>query len=306
MISVPVHAGITRITIRLKKSHKTSSPANVTVLRIVTMTALLCLTGLITSSRAQWSMGSRNIAMGQAYTALPDDRWAVFHNPALIDLEKRTLSLFSIRYYGLREIEDHAAVITGPAELPFIGERTTSGVAAAVHSYGFELYRETQIRSGWSVRLQGLHFGISAKYVHIHIKDYSSSGSLLFDAGIAAELTKGLKAGYRMTNLFPYRDNRGEQPLHPVEYAFGFSWKAFAGIVLSADIVKDVLHPFSLRSGLEIEYFDGIFIRGGWTTNPFTWSAGAGFQWSRIRVGIAVQNHEILGLSPGFDCSLTF
>lgn len=264
---------------------------------IVLISVVLCA-----PVKAQWSMGSRNIAMGQAYTALQEEYWALFHNPALIDQQNRMIGFFSIRYYGLSELEDHTAMFSRPLKFSISGNDISAGLAAGIHSYGFELYRETQLRTGWSARFQNFRFGFTAKYTHLRIRNYGSKGALLFDAGLAAGLTENIMAGIRVTNIFRGGEGSDEQTLYPAETAIGISWQVIPEFLLSMDLIKDDLYPVSLRSGVEFEMIPGVFLRGGWTSSPFTWSAGAGFRISRVITGVVVQNHDILGLSPGIDC----
>lgn len=258
---------------------------------------------------AQWTMGARNIAMGQAYTALPSDTWAIFHNPAMMDSSERRFSVFAIRYYGLKELEDHAAVISLP--LSKLSESYNMIVSGGVHSYGYSLYRETRLLAGGAIRARPLRAGLTLRYNHLRISGYGSSGSMLFDAGLALEVAEGITLGYRWLNIFqdgfpPGGNDPDETPLYPTEMATGLSWRFAQGLLISTEILKDALHPFTIRSGLEVEVYPKVYIRGGWTSRPFTWSAGTGLQISAIIVSIAVQKHEVLGLSPGFNCTFTF
>ncbi len=274
------------------------------------VTVVLCLwaalSGLSSQTMAQWTMGGRAVAMAKAGTALPSDNWAVFHNPALIDVEERHFGLFAIRYYGLRELEDHAAVITFPGSFSFRGDEMSFGVAAGIHSYGFKLFRETQIRGGWSIRRKRLRFGMVMNYVHLQISGYGSTGLPAVDTGLAVELIRGFRVGYRVANLFLGGSGYGEIDRYPAEMAIGLSWNGMPRLLMTSELVKDVLYPVSFRTAMEWEGVAGIFFRGGWTTAPLTWSTGAGFQLSRVTANIAVQKHPVLGLSPGIDFSFTF
>lgn len=262
------------------------------------------LAGRTAPACAQWTMGARAIALGQAHTALADDSWAVFHNPAALPGEDVIVSFFSIRYYGMRELEDHAAAVTVPGP-PFLRSDTRRvAFGAGVHTYGFELFRETRARLAVAAGFDRLRAGFSASYVHIRIQDYGSRGSPVFDAGVVANLTDSFQVGYRIAHLLQSADDESETDLHPAEMAGGISWNGIRGLLVTADLVKDSLHPLTLRSGLEMELPGRLFLRGGWTSRPFTWAAGAGFGLDRIRGNLAVQKHEVLGLSPGFDIQI--
>lgn len=266
---------------------------------------ILLLAGASAPADAQWTMGARSIAMGQAHTALADDAWAVFHNPAALPGEDVRISFFSIRYYGLRELEDHAAAVS--VSVPSLLRPSSRRIAlgTGIHTYGFELFRETRARLAVAAVHDRLRIGLSASYVHMRIPGYGSRGSPVLDAGIIAELTDTFLIGYRMTHLLPSADTDTETDRHPAEIAAGIGWRGIRGLVVTADMVKDSLHPLALRSGAELTFPGPISLRGGWTSRPFTWSAGAGIRLDPIRGNLAVQKHDILGLSPGFDIQIT-
>ncbi len=275
------------------------------------MDALSCiLPGIVligifaTPAQAQWTMGARAVAMGQAHTAIPGDTWALFHNPASIDSENTILGFFTIRYYGLRELEDQAAVLTYPLQPLRKRNRLDVSLAAGFHTYGFNLYRETRAMSGAALRFERFRIGFSANYVHIRIYGYGSRGSPVFDAGLVAGLGNGIQIGYRISHIVSMDSGEWETDLHPSEMAAGISWNGMKGLLIAVDVVKDNLHPLSLRAGAETELPGGLFLRGGWTTRPFTWSAGTGLRINRIQGNLAVQKHDVLGLSPGIDFQL--
>ncbi|MFO8030069.1 MAG: hypothetical protein R6U28_09420 [Cyclonatronaceae bacterium] len=256
------------------------------------------------TTSAQWTMGSRAVAMGQAHSALPNDAWALFHNPAALDTANRTLGFFAIRYYGLKELEDHAFVLNLPLQHLFSSFGISTALGFGMHTYGFELFRRTQARLGWSARMNRFHLGVAACYVHLGIEGYGSRGSPVFDAGVIGELSGHFHVGYRISHLLHTGNGENEADLHPSEMAGGFSWTGISGLLITADVVKDLIHPVALRAGIEAELPGNLFIRGGWTSRPFTWSAGAGIGLDRMEGNAAVQKHEVLGLSPGIDLTI--
>ncbi|MDI6402176.1 hypothetical protein QLX67_09225 [Balneolaceae bacterium ANBcel3] len=263
---------------------------------------------------AQWTMGAGGIAMGQAHTADHRDAWAVFHNPAQISPHDFSAGFFSIRYYGLRELQDHAAFISSP--LPFAGETFQAGIAAGLHTYGFELYRETRMRSGFSLMVSGIRWGITVTYAHVQISDRPSVHHLLFDTGFSVPLSSSFVAAVRISNLLekPASPSAGASsaltenpnvPLFPQELAFGLQWLVFCHTRILLDVVKDTLYPAMIRTGLEYSLMDGFLLRTGWTSRPFTWAAGFEVSFSSLSAEVAIQHHEILGYSPGISCRIS-
>src|SRR5699024_7053112 len=109
--------------------------------------------------KAQVVLGAREIAMGQATTALPGSGWAIFSNPAMMPEDRSTASFFAVRYYGLSEISDIAASVSYPTRIGVL--------AAGVHRYGYDLFNESRLRAGYKHSVLGFHFGAVANYSHV-------------------------------------------------------------------------------------------------------------------------------------------
>jgi len=86
--------------------------------------------------KAQAVIGARELAMGQANTALQGTDWSMFANPALMPEENPAASFFGVRYFGLSEITDMAVSVTHPTDIGVFG--------AGAHRYGFDLFNENR------------------------------------------------------------------------------------------------------------------------------------------------------------------
>jgi len=259
---------------------------------------VLLLAGMVNHSHAQLILGARGTSMGQAVTALPSETWNVFANPALLPESGRSVSFYGIRYYNLAELTDVALA----------GHYTHSigSFGIGMHTFGDDLYRESRFRVGYSRGFQGFRAGIVVNYAHISIDGvYGSAGTLVFDAGVAYELVNGLWFGSRATNLSRSRIGRAKEEL-PRELALGLSYQLNDRGMLSTDLVKDSRFPLSYRGGLEVRIIDQLYMRGGITTEPLTYSAGLGYKQPSWKVNIVAQQHYVMGWNPGFDFHIHF
>lgn len=255
------------------------------------------LMGFSTPVFAQFSMGAKGVGMGQATVAIPKYEWAIFTNPAMVD-SNTTLGFYALRNYGFSELTDIAA--TG--SLPIL-----KGVAVTgFDRYGDELFNKTRIRIGYKNNWQNLHFGVVLNYNHIAFgADYGSGGALGFDVGVAAQVIPDLWIAAKAGNI-NHPEYRGINEELERDLGIGFSYKLHRRALFSADIVKDVSHPVSYRSGLEIEIINALKGRFGISTEPLTYSFGLGYSSLRWEVNIAIQQHSTLGTSPGLDLLFFF
>jgi len=261
---------------------------------------LIAISGVFVLADAaytQQSMGARSIAMGQTGVSFPESRWAIFSNIALLPTDERQVSFYGFRYAGISELTDAAAA----ASLPLMGG--TAG--AGVHRYGFHLFSETRLRAGYSYRWKNVSAGLAFNYSHVQQGGgCGSAGALGVDIGLSGTVSEALWFGARATNVNqPAYAGTAEEL--PRELAAGLSYKPAAGVMISAETVKDVRFPISLRFGVDAALIDELNIRGGFTTNPETYAGGFGYRTDRWQINIALQQHVLLGLSPAVDLGVS-
>lgn len=259
---------------------------------------LLVLLMVTASPAGAQNMGARGIGMSAAVTALPDYTWSVFQNPAMIPDNGSHVSFFAIRYYGISELTDSA--LSGVHHLTF------GSLGVGLHSYGFDLYRENQFRLAYMKPFENFRLGVSLQYQHVTIERYGSAGALALNAGFGVQLDDDLWLGAQATNLNYGTLGEANEEL-PRELSVGLSYLMADKVLFASDIVKDVRFPFSYRSGVEVDVFDEfMYLRGGISTEPLTFSLGLGFSRAFWSANFAAQHHEWLGWSPGIDFKTTW
>lgn len=261
---------------------------------------ILCglLLGFPAFGHAQQGLGARITALGHSGSALEAGAWSVFSNPALLSGDKGELSFYSIRHYGISELTDMAAA----GSVPLGGRRGNIGLG--LHSFGFELYRESHFRLAYQNSYAGLKFGLVPGLTHITIENYGSAMAFSLDAGLAYDIIDDiLLFGARATNLNRARLGQANEEL-PRSLAAGLSYQLAERALLTGELFKDVRFPLSWRGGLEIRLVQQLCLRGGITTEPLTYALGLGYSLSRLNINLAAQQHYALGWSPGLDVGL--
>jgi len=258
---------------------------------------IISLCTCISPAVSQSVMGARELGIGQAVTVLPESEWSVFANPAMLSTKRTSVSFFGIRYYGLSELTDAAAALRYPTRIGVL--------AAGMHRYGFDLFSHNRIRLAYKNEFEGFYFGFALNYSHVSQGgDYGSAGAMGVDVGFATRLFDRVWLGGRSTNV-NQPQFAGIEDL-PREFSIGAAYVLSDFLLFSTDIVKDVRFPVSYRGGIEVEPVRGIVGRAGITTEPTTYSLGFGYTAKGLKVNIAAQNHQALGISPGFDFTVVW
>ncbi|MBO6792776.1 MAG: hypothetical protein JJ895_02605 [Balneolaceae bacterium] len=244
---------------------------------------------------SQQTIGARSVSMGMVSSALTENDWALFGNPATISSEKLEIGFYGLRYYGFPEITDISSTATIPLNL---------GAAAFGFSrFGDELFAETNIRAGFNFQKERFNAGITLHYNHLSFGgDYGSGGAIGINLGVLFQVTDQFYLGSKARNINnpKYTFDVGDEDLAS-DLSVGFGYHMEEKATLFVDVVKDVRFPVSYRGGLEIEIVESFIGRVGISTEPVTYSFGFGYQHSRFDINLAVQQHEVLGMSPGLD-----
>ncbi|MFU8811859.1 MAG: hypothetical protein ACNA78_02765 [Balneolaceae bacterium] len=250
------------------------------------------------AAHAQFTLGARSLAMGQTGVALPDDPWALYANPSLIETDNNRVSFYGFRYLGISDISDFAVAAN---------TQTRFGtIAGGIHRFGFDLFNESRFRVAYKNSADRFHYGGALTYTHVNQGGgFGSAGAFGLDVGIAAEVIDGLWFGARSTNINQPTFGSTDEQL-PRESAIGISYRLSSLALFTTEIVKDVRFPISYRGGVEIELVESLFARAGVTTEPETYSFGFGYATSRILINVGVQQHVPLGLSPALDLGINF
>jgi hypothetical protein len=262
--------------------------------RVLYKISLILIFGFLSiPSLGQFKMGAQGLAMGNATTAFPGYSWALFSNPALISNEEIAIGFYGLRNYGFTELTDMSALGTIPTKF--------GTVALGLHRYGDNLFNETRVRFGYKNQWRTLHYGIVLNYNNISFgANYGSGNAVGIDAGLAAEITSRLWFGASGVNINrPEYDGIEEELAR--ELAVGLSYQLNELALFNFDVVKDVRYPVSYRGGIEVNVIEKLQGRVGITSYPLTYSMGFGYEQKRWEANIAVQKHELLGLSPGLD-----
>ena len=247
---------------------------------------------------AQAIIGARGVALGNSTTSLHNNVWGLFSNPATITSNTYTVGFYGLRNYGLPELTDISTIIN----MHIAGIHSAFGF----YKYGDDLYSETNFNAGFKYRYKGVHAGISAQYRHLKFgSNYGSGGAFNLTIGLLTQLNKSIWLGAKIRNINRSAYNfEVKQEALPQDISIGLMYNLEETAVFLFDIIKDVRFPISCQSGVEVEIIDNFVGRVGVITKPVTYTFGFGYVMHHWQINLAIQQHEVLGTSPGLDIIL--
>ncbi|NEW85464.1 MAG: hypothetical protein GZ094_24310, partial [Mariniphaga sp.] len=238
-------------------------------------------------------IGAREVSLGNASVALISP-FSAFHNQAALARIKSITVAVDYRQPYL--IEGFAS-----AALTFVIPTPVSNFAISLQQKGFPGYHES--RFGCSMaRTMGkrVSAGIQFNYFMIDFPEQGSSrGTFLIEFGLLFQTTNQLTIGLHIFN--PSRASIESLNLKsnlPVRGTAGIALKPSANLVFVSALAYCVDCPLNVRMGIEYQFSDCFFLRGGLSGKPIRHSAGLGYKNRNFGIDFAIVHHETLGYTP--------
>jgi len=253
-----------------------------------------------TSNIAQINPGARQISLANSDVALANDVFTLFNNPAgLAQLNWKEVGVYySPAPFGLTELANGYVAYQQPFSFGSIG---IGGM-----TYGYELYRESNIILGYSYNYDNVFFiGAAVNYQNYSIKNYGSTGVFYLNLGGLVYILDDLRWGFSTTNI-----NRAtvadQDDQIPVVFSTGFSFDILKNFSLNFSLEKDIRYDLSIAFGIEYDIIEYLSLRIGAADNPSKFTTGIGINYSILSLDYAFFTHPDLGLTHQAGIILSF
>ena len=249
---------------------------------------------------AQINPGARQISIANADVALANDVFTLFNNPAgLAQMNWKEVGVYySPAPFGLTELANGYVAYQQPFSFGSLG---IGGM-----TYGYELYRESQIILGYSYNYENIFFiGAAANYQSYSIQNYGSTGAFYLNLGGLVYILDNLRWGFSTSNV--NRATVGDQDDQiPVVFSTGFSFDSLQNFSLNLSLEKDVRYDPSISFGIDYDLIEYLSLRIGAADNPSKFTAGIGINYSILSLDYAFFTHPDLGLTHQAGVILSF
>jgi len=244
--------------------------------------------------------GGRSAAMAGASVALTDF-WSLQNNQAGLAYYNHLSAGF---YYENRFLTKELSLKSGGFVLP-----TNSGNFGLNLTYfGYSKYNESKVGISYA-RAFGkvLAIGLQLDYLHTSIaEDYGKKGLVTFELGLLSKINEHLTLGAHIFNPIGAKLAEYEDERIPAILKVGAAYSFDSNILISVEAEKDTEHDPILKFGLEYRIIEKIFVRGGVSSNPGTYSFGFGLNLDKLKIDFSSTIHQTLGYSPQISVYYNF
>lgn len=275
------------------------------VIRNLCVACLLLLCGNAFAGGENQPVGGRRISLGNAYTGVRGDFWAMYANPAgLAGMKDMQAGVFFERRFLLQELNLGTAAFAMPFKTRHVAGINFGG-------FGFGGYSETNVALSYAASiLDNLSLGVKMHYLRASIMGYGATGAFVVDAGLNAQIAKGLTIGFSGYNINQARLNAtqvdGNKDQIPSTLSLGLAYQASDKVLLVADMERQVNYPYSFRGGVEYAILPILKARVGAGTAPVIFNAGLGLSIKNLDIDWANSYHQRLGYTPSLSLSYRF
>lgn len=236
-------------------------------------------------------IGARSWAMGNANVALRDV-FAGFNNQAGLARLKQTQAGF---YGENRYLVPGLGVQAFSLAVPI---KSGGVIGGTFRNFGLNDYRNQQYGLNYARSFgDKIDFGLQLNYFNTQVEGQNRQ-AISFEFGLMGKLSKDLTLGVHAYNPMQNKFNDFAQEKIPTFLRIGISYQTSKKVMANIEVEKDVLFPAQLKVGLEYQFNENIYARGGISTATRLNTFGLGFKFGKIIFDAATSVHPQLGLSP--------
>lgn len=268
-------------------------------MKILSLTFTLVLI-IFASPAAQYNPGAKQVSLANSDVALSNDVFSLFGNPAgLSQMNWREAGIYySPAPFGVSEMANGFVSYHEPTSF---GSFAIGGM-----TYGFELYRESKIKFGYSYNYLNTFFaGIGINYHTFSIQGYGNQGLFYLDLGGLAYLTDDLRLGFLIHNINRVSLSDLNDQI-PSIINVGLSHDFLKKLSVNFSVEKDLRYNPSIQFGLDYEIIEYFSIRTGFSNQPSRYTAGVGINYSIFSLDYAFFSHSDLGLTHQAGVIISF
>ncbi len=168
--------------------------------------------------------------------------------------------------------------------------------AAGFSSFGFSLYRETELSLTTATMFtESFGIGLSFHADHISIQSYGSATRVVVDLGAIISVTDNMNIGMSFNNIT--RSTFGEDDDIPQIIITGMSFSLLERTTVTLDIVHDVRYSTGCRAGIEFSPIEYLTLRAGTQNEHSRLFGGIGINIFSFIIDYGIATHSELGLT---------
>lgn len=257
---------------------------------------LFLRTSLLFSQNDLLMPDARSMAVAGAGITFAD-HWACFHNQAaLAFIKSPSIGVFAENRYNIKELNSGAIALAIP--LKKLG-------AFGISYYIFNnssIYNRQKFSLAYA-QLLGKSFSVGVQFdlLSTHVSNYENNISFCGELGVLYKIHPNWEIGVHVFNLTGANYQKYEKEQIPTIMKVGVGWHISENTLIIAEIENSTYNNITVRGGIEYEVSKKVAFQLGMRSNPWINSFGFSYKAKNLRINIAMEYHQLLGISPGIS-----
>ncbi len=215
--------------------------------------------------------------------------WSSFHNQAILAHNTSFSCGFSFdSRFGIKELGTRVAALSLPAGKASIG--------ALYSHFGFPDFRREMAGLACGLKLsESLSAGVMIDYLSRKTSgEYGNSVSLTFEGGFIFKASGNVVTGIHLFNPVP---NSIRKSCLPSRIRCGAGISLSNSLYAAAEAEMGTGSSIIIRTGLEYNASEKVWIRSGFSTDNNSFSIGIGYIVKSVKIDTGFAAHEKLGIT---------
>jgi hypothetical protein len=240
-------------------------------------------------------VGSRAAALANA-VVMDTGLWAISHNQAgLGNYKNFSIGFHHENKYVVKEHSLHSLALSVPVK---------GGTLGFIYSYfGYLKYNENKIGFAFGKSFGGkISAGVQLNYHYVYNEgEYENLHAVTVEGGIQYKPINTIRIGIHLFNPSQSKLSPTNLDTLITTLRAGVSYSPIEKLWMAIETEKNLSYHLRIKSGIEYEVTEGLFLRTGILTHPVQNTFGLGFQIGRINADVAFSHSQTLGFTPHFS-----
>lgn len=240
-------------------------------------------------------VGARSTAMGGVNATL-SDVWSANNNQAgLAFVEDLSAGLYYENRFLLKETSYKAGAFVLPTK--------TGAFGVSIASFGFTEFMETRAGLSYGLKFsERFAVGVQMNYLRTSLtQEFGSKNSVTGAVGLIGKLNDEITIGAHVYN--PNRSKLAEYNNEriPTVMKLGMDYRFSEKLMIVVETEKDIDFDAIVKFGVEYQFMDILYVRGGISNNPTSSAFGFGLIMKNFILEASSSFHQTLGMTPGIS-----
>ena len=246
------------------------------------------------AQNGDFRLGARSAGIGGASTTITDG-WSIFNNVGAMGALDYSTGLLS--YQNRYDVSAFQVVGGG-----YVHHTDLVNAGISFFRFGDNLFNQQKMTLAVSNTFDMVSLGLGASVVQYSIETLGNQQAIVLEFGGLAALTEQLTLGAHAYNITQAR--LSDEETLPTVLKAGLAYTPIDALLISAEVQKDLDFDAIMKIGLEYEIIEKVWVRTGFSTEPFKSAFGAGWQWKAFQIDYAFSDQTDLGAIH--ELSLTY